>query len=253
MLLYAMLLSNVLGSDVVFTEIMYDPASPEKNGEAEWVEIANLSGKPVAMKDWALDDEDPGDWGRFSATLEPGQVAVLINADATTEEEFLAAWTDPDDEPRFLIIPVSWASLANRPTADNEVLQLLNTDGDVVAEANYRQDEGWPASDRSGGSIYMKIPDASRMNQGDAWARSRAGVDDARACTPGGVFSRPDVGSPGTIPSGGSTTNPATPAPRAPSAPKPAPAPAPKAPADSTTPAEPESPPAPPEDDDIPY
>lgn len=253
MLLYAMLLSNVLGTDIAITEIMYDPASPEKNGEAEWVEIANLSKKPVTMKGWALDDEDSGDWGRFDATLDPGQVAVLINADATNEDEFLAAWTDPEEEPRFLIIPVSWASLANRPTADNEVLQLLDADGDVVAEANYRQDDGWPASDRNGGSIYMKKPDTSRMNQGDAWARSKAGVDGARACTPGGAFSRPDVGSPGTIPSAGSTTIPATTAPRSPQAPKPAPAPIPKAPADPAPPAEPKSPPAPPEDDDIPY
>ena len=239
-------------SGVVITEIMYDPASPERSGEAEWVEIANLSPEPVTMKGWRLDDEDGGDWGPFDATLRPRQVAVLINGDATGSEEFLAAWTDdPTREPDFLIIPVSWGSLANRPTADNEILTLLDGDGTVAAKANYQQANGWPPHDRSGASIYMPIPSHASMNVGSDWARSKAGVHGARACRPGGVFSRPDIGSPGTISQTASPTPPATPV-----KPDPTPPPTtPKAPpAPSPAPAEPRTPdPTPPDDDDIPY
>lgn len=246
-----------LASDpgIVITEIMYDPASPERRGEPEWVEIANMSTAPVTMTDWRLDDEDQGDWGTFTATLAPGQVAVIINGDAATTDAFKTAWTDaPDSEPDFLILPVAWGSLANRPTADNEVLTLLDGDGTVVATVNYQQDNGWPPHDRSGGSIYMPSPSHAGMSDGDAWSRSKAGVHGARACRPEGVYSKPDIGSPGVLPDAASATPSKPPtAPRpAPPTPKPAPPPAPKAP--EAPPATPKSPdPPPPDDDDIPY
>ena len=242
-------------SSVVITEIMYDPASPEQSGEAEWVEIANLSSSKVTMKGWRLDDEDVAGWGTFDESLDPGQVAVLINGDATSADEFRNAWTDdPDAEPDFLIIPVSWGSLANTPNADNEVLTLLDENGSVVAKANYQIGNGWPPLSKNGSSIYMPSPSHASMNVGTAWARSKAGIHGARACKPGGVFAKPDIGSPGTITKTAAPAAPATPPSPSPSPPAPspeAPAPAPTPPTPPTPPKTPDPPPA--DDDDIPY
>ena len=67
---------------VLITEIMYDPASPERNGEPEWVEIANLGPTPVDLSGWKLDDEDSADWGLLDGSLKAGGVGLnLTGAD----------------------------------------------------------------------------------------------------------------------------------------------------------------------------
>ena len=53
---------------------------------------------------------------------------------------------------RRLARSVSWASLANKPTEDNEILKLVDADGAVITEVNYQQENGWPPPDRSGAS-----------------------------------------------------------------------------------------------------
>lgn len=240
--------------DIVITEIMYDPASPEREGQPEWVEIANLSRNTVELEEWSLDDEDTKDWGPFTCTLKPGQVAVLINGDATDEDAFREAWTDDEtSKADFLVLPISWASLANKPTAENEVLQLKDGEGTVIAEANYRQDDGWPKADRSGASIYLRVLDPEKQGEGEAWARSSVGVDGAHACANSDIFTGKDIGSPGLLPQ--ATNQPVKPASTPPTKPGPPretpPAtPKPEPPAKPTTP----KPDPPPEDeDDIPY
>jgi len=84
---------------VVISEIMYNPASTELKNETEWVEIANVGTEAIDLKDWHLDDEDKGTWGKFACTLAPGGVAVLVNKDKMTEEAFRAAWDATHDTP----------------------------------------------------------------------------------------------------------------------------------------------------------
>jgi hypothetical protein len=58
---------------VIITEIMYNPDSNERNGETEWVELANVGDEEVRIIDWKLDDEDRGSWGLFSVALRAGR------------------------------------------------------------------------------------------------------------------------------------------------------------------------------------
>jgi hypothetical protein len=212
---------------VIITEIMYNPASHQKNVEAEWVEIANVGSEAIEIKDWHLDDEDKGTWGKFSCTLAPGAVAVLINGETISEEQFRAAW---DEAPRgsesaagldYQIIPVAWAALANSPTADDEVLQLLNDKDEVICEI--RQTGGWPsAKNPDGPSIYLGDFSAANLSDGKLWRRSEPGKDGARVCRQSDKFNGEDIGSPGFIPNAATAKAPPGAAPEAPPADKPA-------------------------------
>lgn len=197
---------------IIITEIMYNPASEEAKGEAEWIEIANVGDAPVEIKDWRLDDEDTqswADWGPFSATLPPGAVAVLINEAAVTEEVFRKAWglDEPNEDGRekCLVIPVKWGSLANTADDRNEILQLKNSADEVVCEVNYHSGGAWPTVGRPDGpSIYLIDVTAEDLNNGANWRASR---DDEEGRTAGvrpvkrsDVFNGNDLGSPGFVP-----------------------------------------------------
>src|SRR5262245_50993604 len=97
---------------IIITEIMYNPHSDEKNNETEWVEIANVGTETMEIKNWRLDDEDKKNWGKFSCTLQPGGVAVIINGDAVKEDQFRAAWDvaggDSHNQLEYQVIPVKW-------------------------------------------------------------------------------------------------------------------------------------------------
>lgn len=197
---------------VVITEIMYNPASMERAGETEWVEIANLGDQPVEIVDWRLDDEDRTDWGAFSCTLKPGEVAVLINAAAVTVEEFRAAWDEPasggqsGEGPSYQVIAVQWGGLGNLPGPDNEVLQLLNQNDEVICEV--KQEGEWPSCrDPDGPSVYLLDLSTMNLSDGMLWRRSELGIDNARSPRATPIFSTNDIGSPGVLPN-------ASPAPR---------------------------------------
>jgi len=233
---------------VLITEIMYDPASPERKGESEWVEIANLGPTPVDLSGWKLDDEDSTDWGILDGSLEAGGVAVLINGDAASRDDFLEAWTDdPEAEVGYLIIPVSWGSLANKPSKTNEVLQLLDADAHVVCEVNYGRGKGWPDPGRRGQSIYLKQLDPESVSEAANWSLTEKDMEGSRVASGNVVYIQPDIGSPGHLPAGKAQPSPTLPAP--PPAQK-----APSAPPPPKKPQKPDPPPPPAEvEDDIPY
>jgi hypothetical protein len=190
---------------IVITEIMYNPASEEKRGEAEWVEIANVGDAIVNLDGWHFDDEDRGTWGDFSPTLKlgPGEVAVIINAAKLDEAKFRAAWdasSGAGDKPKldYKIVAVKWGGLANTPAEGDEVLQLLDGNENVICEVNYRISGDWPRAD--GASIWLHDLKATDLNNGKLWRLSQEGDGASRACAAGEVFNKPDVGSPGIVP-----------------------------------------------------
>lgn len=196
---------------VIITEIMYNPNSNEQRGETEWVEIANVGSESIEINNWRLDDEDQADWGTFSCTLAPGAVAVLINGDAVTEEQFRAAWDVPtgDSEPahdasearRYLVIPVSWGGLANSPSSENEILRLRDENDAIICEVNFDDANDWPSFRAGDGpSIYLLDLTATDLNRGNLWARSEAGKTGARNNVKTDIFNGVDIGSPGYVP-----------------------------------------------------
>ena len=189
---------------VIITEIMYNPASRENYGETEWVEIANVGDEAIEIKNWRLDDEDKGDWGPFSCTLQPGRVAVLVNEDAVNEEAFHAAWDQSEasaDAAKYLVIPVNWQSLSNKAAAENETLQLLDGQRNAVCEINYENGGHWPDVRWAGGpSIWLTDLTAKNLSVGKLWRKSEAGKDGARCNRLTKVFNGQDIGSPGFVP-----------------------------------------------------
>lgn len=202
------------GGRIVITEVMYNPASDEKRGEPEWVEIMNVGTAPVVLDGWKLDDEDTralDDWSSFSITLAPGAIAVLINGDAVTETDFRAAWDDPSEPANYAVVPVSWGGISNNPSETNEVLRLLDGAGAVVCEVNLRNGDGWPRLSTGGGpSIYLTAPTAPDVNDGSLWKASEAGVAGALVCRQVSVFTGRDIGSPGRVPTGTATAREST-------------------------------------------
>ena len=202
---------------VIITEIMYNPASEELRGETEWVELANVGDEAVQLTDWKLDDEDRAGWGAFSLTLKPGGILVLVNEKAVNEEAFRKAWdvelptdgeseaTGADEETTeaeqtYQVIPVKWASLANSPSAENEILKLLDGEGNVICEVNFQEGGNWPVCSRpDGSSIWLTNLAADDLNDGKLWKRSEPGKDGARACRQTEVFDGEDIGSPGFV------------------------------------------------------
>jgi hypothetical protein len=188
---------------IIITEIMYNPHSDEKNGETEWVEIANVGNETIEIKDWRLDDEDKKKWGKFSCTLQPGGVAVLINSGAVKEDQFRAAWDaaggDSHNRLDYQVIPVKWSGLGNNPSANDEVLQLRNEKDEVVCEV--KQEGQWPSCKRPDGpSIWLSDLKAANISNGTLWHRSEEGKDGARANKKTDIFNGHDIGSPGYVP-----------------------------------------------------
>lgn len=189
------------GGRVIITEIMYNPNSKEERGQTEWIEIANVGDETIDIKDWRIDDEDRWDWGRFSCTLVPGEVAVLMNADYLTEAQFREAWDGESTAgaSAYQVIGVNWGGIANAVAADNEILQLKNDKDEIVCEV--QQQGQWPECGRpDGASIYLVNLAATDLSDGRLWKRSDKGVAGARSNVKGAIFNGNDVGSPGFVP-----------------------------------------------------
>lgn len=191
---------------IIITEIMYNPNSRQETTEkTEWVEIANVGDQAIEMKGWRLDDEDKREWAKFSATLAPGGVLVLVDS-AVSEEEFRQAWDHPPvgDESAakvsYQIIPVKWSNLANKPDGLNEVLQLRNETDEVVCEVK-QQGDGWPTCVKPDGpSIWLADISAADLSIAKLWRRSEKGKDGARTNEKTELFNGVDIGSPGFVP-----------------------------------------------------
>lgn len=185
---------------IVITEIMYNPASNEKKNETEWVEIANVGNETAEIKDWRLAVKDKKSrWGKFSCTLAPGGVAVIINGEAMTEEKFREAWDITSESESaapalaYQVIAVKWGGLANK--AENAV-QLLNEKDEVVNE----QRGSWPKVAGAGGpSIFLADVNDTEETK-DAWRISVINMDGARHNKTTDIFDKQDIGSPGYVP-----------------------------------------------------
>ena len=183
---------------VVISEIMYNPNGAEPDGE--WIEIVNVGSTSVNLANWKFEDEDTSDWGAIaSGTLAPGQVGVIYNSAAGTAGQFRTAWGVPASA---AVIGVTWGSLANGPSATNEILELLDGNGNQIDLVNYEAASPWPGN--SGGvSIYLTNL-AADNNDGANWAQSDVEADPVQnpvATNPTGtLFDVTNEGSPGLVP-----------------------------------------------------
>jgi len=203
-------------ADLIITEIMYNPRSPEgrwpdrndpsDEGEptrTEWVEIHNTGEEPVEMSGYHLADEDGQTLGLpEGAVIGPGQTVVLIPGDCAVSE-FHEAWGEGITAWQL----GRWGrgglnNLANGPSPTNEALELRDAEGEAVDRVNYDDEGAWPSDHPAGPSIYLKRAalDPLANDAGANWTRSEPGIDGAKTCKQTEHFTGQDVGSPGTLP-----------------------------------------------------
>jgi len=186
--------------EVIITEIMYDPQSSETTTQTQYIEIANTTPNAINLNGWTIDDEDSDGPNTLpNVTLPPYGIAVICGG---TQADFEGAWGSG-----YLIISLkddgqTMFNMSNTPSSTNEIIQLRDSDGNLVDEVNYDDASPWP-SNNDQSSIYLNIPkdqmNATSNNDGANWALSVDGVDGARTSVASGVWSGGDVGSPGNI------------------------------------------------------
>ncbi len=124
-------------TDIVITEIMYDPDNSLPDNNYEWVEIVNTGTGPVSLNGWTLDDSNTatGGVGTFpDVTLAAGEVAIFYN-DNITEAEFIAAFSPA---PGTVLIPVAgWRPLNN---SGGDTVNLYNDLGTNIESVAYTDD-----------------------------------------------------------------------------------------------------------------
>jgi hypothetical protein len=195
--------SPLASADVIFSEIMYDPASDERwPAKTEWLEIYNAGDQAVDLTGWHVQNENGRTQGLpEGATINPGEAIVLIPGNQTVEA-FQAAWGEG-----FAVFPLDgWHNpglrqLTNSPGEERGVLTLRNADGDLIDEVNYNNTDPWPPNRPHGPSIYVLPEHLSTAGNDDGgnWRRSEPGVDGARRANATEDYSADDVGSPGHV------------------------------------------------------
>lgn len=185
---------------IVITEVMYNPASNERKNETEWVEIANVGNETAEIKDWRLAVKNKKSrFAKFSCTLAPGGVAVIINGEAVNEEQFREAWDITSESEAaapplaYQIFAVKWGGLPNNA---EQPVQLLNEKDEVVHE----QVGAWPRVPGAGGpSIFLADVNATSETE-HPWRTSTLNMDGARHNKVTDIFDKADTGSPGYVP-----------------------------------------------------
>lgn len=177
-------------ADLVITEIMYNPQSPEGSSEWEWIEIYNITASPIDITGYFLDDESTSGSQLTTGNIGAGSVpangsAILFNADQISAADFEAAWGGG-----ATLIPVtSWSALNNGGDSIAIWDSFAKYDGDRITQFNVvdkvaYSDDGttWPA-DNGTGSIYLTGTIDSLLNDnGSNWAISEGA--DVGSATP---------------------------------------------------------------------
>ncbi|MBL1437935.1 MAG: Hint domain-containing protein [Rhodobacteraceae bacterium] len=124
-------------TDIVITEIMYDPVQSVHDNNHEWVEVTNTGASSIAMNGWTLDDSNAANSGVGTfgdVTLNPGDIAIFYN-DNITEAAFIALY---NPAPGTILIPVAgWQPLNN---VGGDAVQLFDQNTDVVDTVAYADD-----------------------------------------------------------------------------------------------------------------
>gem|GEM_PF-2503315 len=200
---------NELGSpggsflpQLVISEIMFNPASPEDNWE--WIEIYNAGATSVDLSGFVIDDINASahtSANIASGSIAPGQSAVLYNADDILAADFEAAWGAGIN----LVGVTNWGAMALNNGGDTLALwtDFASYSGDHAAHANALVSVAYPGDlDDGFGSIYL-----ADLSDQASWSLSSNGAVSplftAYTSSGAGGNSGSDVASPG--PNGGST------------------------------------------------
>jgi hypothetical protein len=201
LLLLAIVLPASLGrSEIIISEIMYDPQGPDRDSigssytyNREWTELYNTGTSTVDLSGWQFGDAADNNWASpfpIGTTLGAGQ-ALVVTGDAA---RFDANWGTGINR-----IEVSAFPNQANSVGDNEAAAIRNAQGVVLDSVRY-QDAGWPTADGSDGNSIFLLPQALSSTANDAgssWLPSSRGLYGARYVAAGGEGE--NHGSPGFV------------------------------------------------------
>lgn len=174
--------------EVIISEIMYNPQGTDVSAgffNKEWVEIFNTGSSAVDLSGWTLADIEDGG----GSTAIPGGVtlgpasALVLTPDAAT---FDAQWGAGIDRLELGDFP----TLANSPSAANEILALRDAGGILRDVVNYDDEGAWPADNGSDGASIFAAPQGlstAANDFGENWLPSMVGVYGGRFSEAGGL------------------------------------------------------------------
>jgi len=148
---------NALTSGLLISEIMYNAPSANSN-QLEFLEIYNNSNAAIALGGIKVKDE-----ANFIFEFEELTVAangiVLLATDKTSADAFYGV--------SFIDMP---QGISNALGNGGELLQILNSEGNVISQVEYDDATPWPLSpDGNGPSLELLNPNGT-LNDGSNWA-----------------------------------------------------------------------------------
>lgn len=202
---------EVMESNLVITEIMYNPNSVENRWE--WIEVYNKGLESIDLSGYVLDDNNNSEQGAaniLAGSIPPKSTAILFDADISLEH-FTEVWGDVN-----AISVVGWPGLNNPGDSIGIWDSFESYDGDNTSQVNvieqviYENGGDWPESDNAG-SIFLIALDFDNT-LGSNWSLSIDAIE-----TPLGTASSSqnlhentglDIGSPNPIIEEEDTTQP---------------------------------------------
>ena len=182
--------------DLVISEIMFNPASAEDDWE--WVELYNAGDTVVDLSGFVLDDNNPvavGAANIASGSIQPGETAVLYNADDVSDADFTAAWGSGIN----LVAVTGWSALGLNNSVDTVGLwdSFASYNGDNQTQANALVSVTYPNIGDGAGSVYL-----TDLTDQTSFALSTDGIatpagGDAYTSRAAGGNNGSDIGSPG--------------------------------------------------------
>ncbi|WP_179353601.1 choice-of-anchor I family protein [Winogradskyella vidalii] len=147
---------NTLTSGLIITEIMYNAPSDDSDA-LEFLEIYNSSSASINLGGITVNDEGNFIFTFPEMTLATGEM-VLLATDKTSAEAFYGEI--------FLDMP---QAISNALGNGGELLEIKNSNGDVISQVEYSDDAPWPTTaDGDGPSLELLNPDAD-FDEGTNW------------------------------------------------------------------------------------
>ena len=148
---------NALTSGLIISEIMYNAPSANSN-QLEFLEIYNNSSSSITLGGIKVKDEANFIFEFEELTLAANSV-VLLATDKASADAFYGV--------SFIDMP---QGISNALGNGGELLQILNSEGNIISQVEYDDATPWPLSpDGNGPSLELLNPNGN-LNDGTNWA-----------------------------------------------------------------------------------
>ncbi len=184
--------------NLLITEIMFNPASPENDWE--WIELYNAGNQMVDLSGFVIDDNNSTAHtvsNIAAGVVAPGAMAVLYNADDITAEDFAMAWGSGIN----LVAVTNWSVMGLNNSTDTIGLwqNYEAYNGDHVTHTNALISVSYPDIDDNAGSVFLKnLQDLSSFQLSTLELIDALGGTAYKSLALAGN-SGEDVGSPGNL------------------------------------------------------